>query len=224
MRSSRKNHIKNCIMSTLIIVLLTFNLCCCKNSGDEIPTDSAGNVIDVTMEAKKAATTVVLTVGQGQICLDEVRYYSYNTQATYEVFYSMEEEELDWHSEMSEGVSLEEAVKSTILDTMCERQALVEYAAENGIVLTEEELAQVDEKTNTFFQQSGEDILEKIDIGNDRLKEVYAKDALYLKVKESLETEQNGMSGKVYNKWKASNDVTTNSYWKYINFDTPIFE
>lgn len=198
----------------------------CNNGNGENETSAVeqSKKADITIPAKEAAETEVMVVGDAVVYLDEVRYYSYNTQATYEAVYIAEDEALDWNSEMSEGVTLEEAVKSTVLDRICEREALVQYAEEYGVAFTETELSEISDKVDTFFEESNPKLLERIDIEKERLKEVFEKEELYKKVKEVMDDEEAGKSDETYKNWKKVNNVTTNEYWNAINFKTPILK
>jgi len=215
----------NCIV--ILVVAICFCVGCDSNQR-ELPTDAAGNVIDVAMPAEKAKEQIVFTMGDSCVCLDEVRYYLYNTQATYEAFYAAENKTLDWNSAMSksdiaENVTLAEAVKSTVYNSICERECFAKYALEHGILLTDEEMEEVRQKQQNFHKQSGEKILERISVEEERLVEIYAKDALAKKVMEYIDNQLGDNSQDVYKKWKNENNITANLYWSELNFNTPIF-
>lgn len=226
MRKSNRSEWKKIAVMLVWGIVLSVTFTACRNGGttDEVLTDIGTNEINLACSAEEAAVTPVMTIGAETIYLDEIRYYCYNTQATYEAVYATDGkgDNLDWNSEMSEGVTMEEAVKSTILNRICEREAMVSYAEEYRVALTEEELSQISEKTDIFFEQSNPKLLGKIDIRQERLKELFEKDALCQKVKEEMENENEGTSDEVYKNWKKVNTVTTNEYWEKMNFQTPI--
>lgn len=173
--------------------------------------------------AVMAEHTEVIKAGDVVVYLDEVRYYAYNTQATYETYYMAEEKELDWNGKISDDVTLEEAVKSTVLDTICEREAIISYADEYNIKLEESELLEISDKANKFFSETNEKFLEKVDVSHERMRAIFEKNALFEKVKMKMEDEESGKSEEAYKNWKKVNTVTTNEYWDAINYDTPIF-
>lgn len=176
--------------------------------------------VDKTVDADKIE---VISAGKSKVYLDEVRYYAYNTQATYEAYYIAEGKELDWDKEMSVGVSLEKAVKSTVFDSICEREAIVLYADEYQIILNEADVAEVEKKVQAFFEGTNKKLLRKINVTRERLTEIYQKDALFKKVKATMEEQYEGKSEAAYKKWKTVNNVTTNEYWEGINYKEPIF-
>lgn len=207
-------------IATLCLAAMVAFCGCNVNSEKNEEKDTSANHANKTIEADK---TGVIVAGESKVYLDEVRYYAYNTQATYEAYYMAEDKELDWSKEMSVGVSLETAVKSTVLDSICEREAIVSYADEYQIALDEEAIAEVDKKVQTFFEGTNEKLLEKIDVTEKRLSEIYQKAALFEKVKAAMEEQQEGKSEEAYKKWKTVNNVTTNEYWDEINYQEPIF-
>lgn len=208
----------------LLVAMMVFTGCSAVDGEKEGQTNESGEKIDIALSAEEAARTEVMNIGTKKVYLDEVRYYSYNTQATYETYYIAEEKELDWNREMSEGVTLEEAVKSTVLDGICRRESLILYADEYNVDFTEEELKEIAEKVENFYEKSNEKILDRININRERLQEIFEKNELYNKVKDIMESEKEGKSDEVYKNWKKANNVTTNEYWTAINFQTPIFE
>lgn len=199
-------------------------------TGCSVSSDNNREAVSQTEEdilsdapAVMAEHTEVIKAGTTVVYLDEVRYYAYNTQATYEAYYMAEEKELDWDRQMSVGVTLEEAVKSTILDSICEREAIVACADEYNVHFKEKELMEVSEKVNKYFSETNENLLKKTDVSRERMKEIFQKDALYEKVKAKMNKKEEGKSEEVYKKWKKVNNVTTNEYWDAINFDKPIW-
>lgn len=193
------------------------------NEGSEVMENKNDKKNAEENSNKNADKIEVIVAGESKVYLDEVKYYAYNTQATYEAYYIAENMELDWNKEMSVGVPLETAVKLTVLERISEREAIVSFAGEYGVELSEEEIKAVDEKVKKFFEGTNKGLLEKISIKEKRLKSVYEKDALFEKVKAVMETEKEGKSEATYKKWKTVNNVTTNGYWDEINYQEPIF-
>ena len=226
---TKKNYLsaykKNTLAKLVLLctaVTIIFSACSFGKNSEEVVTDENGNKIDTDLSYDEAARQPVITVGTEQVYLDEVRYYFYNTQATYELYYDTDDKELDWNKEMSVGVTLAEAVKSNILDTICETEALSSYAEEYGVSFSEDELTKISNKVDKFYAKTNEKLLDRIKIKTERLKEVFEKDELSKKVKEKLEGQQTGKAEEVYKNWKKANTVTTNEYWDALNFNKPI--
>lgn len=219
--ADKKNALAKLVLLCTTVTVI-FSACSFGKSSEEVVTDENGNKINTDLSYDEAARQPVIVVGTEQVYLDEVRYYTYTTQATYETYYATEDKELDWNMEMSVGVTLAEAVKSNLLDAICEREALSSYAEEYGVSFSEEELTKISKKVDKFYAKTNEKLLDRIKIKTERLKEVFEKDELSKKVKEKLEGQQTGKAEEVYKNWKKANTVTTNEYWDALNFNTPI--
>lgn len=205
-----------------LIAMVGVTGCGIQNDKEKDNTKTPENSL-TDISATIAGETEVIKAGDSVVYLDEVRYYVYNTQATYETYYMAENKELDWKEEKSEGVSLEEAVKSVVLDKICEREAMVSYAREYNVSLNETDIGKVSDKVEKFFSESDDNFKEKVDVSHNRMKEIFEKAALCEKVKRDMNKENEGKSDEMYKNWKKANNVTTNEYWDAINFDTPIF-
>lgn len=202
------NKIKNFILLILISIIAVLILSACE----------AGRKTEMSEEQD------VIIAGDRIVLEDEVRYYFYNTQATYEAYYMAENIELDWNREMSDGITLAMGVKSSILDSICEREAIVSCADQYGIALTAEERNAVEAKVETFFTQTDENLQNLIHITSYRLQEVFEKDELYRKVKAKINVDQNDLSDEMYKNWKTTNTVTTNDTWEKLDFSKKIFD
>ncbi len=192
----------------LLLVLATVFV----NTGCEMKSSPVIKVQDVD----------TIRVGDSVVAEDEMRYYFYNTQATYEAYYIAEEMELDWNSEIQEGITMSEGVKSTVLDDICRREVIAALAGEYSVELDNEEFAEAKTMVETFFTETNPKLQEKIEISPLRLEEVFEKDILYKKVEKTIEEEETGKTDEVYKNWKTANNVTTGDEWDKLNFDETI--
>lgn len=101
------------ILILCMIAILGIGMTGCSNE------DSKENTKTEVTEADDESGTisdelVVIRAGKSEVYLDEVLYYAYTTQATYETYYLMKGKEMNWNSEMKEGVTWQQGVKSTI--------------------------------------------------------------------------------------------------------------
>ncbi|MBE5958160.1 MAG: hypothetical protein E7254_04770 [Lachnospiraceae bacterium] len=165
-----------------------------------------------------------IQVGDSRVEEDEMRYYFYNTQATYEAYYIAENMKLDWDSEIQEGILLRDGVKSTVLDDICKREVIVSMAEDYSVELDNEDESEADKMVETFFTETNPKLQTKIDISPLRLKEVFEKELLYKKVLEIMENEEEGYSDEMYKNWKTANNVTTGEKWKKLDFNEKILE
>jgi hypothetical protein len=200
-------HICNLQMVLLLVLATVF-----VNTGCEMKSSPVIKVQDVD----------TIRVGDSVVAEDEMRYYFYNTQATYEAYYIAEEMELDWNSEIQEGITMSEGVKSTVLDDICRREVIAALAGEYSVELDNEEFAEAKTMVETFFTETNPKLQEKIEISPLRLEEVFEKDILYKKVEKTIEEEETGKTDEVYKNWKTANNVTTGDEWDKLNFDETI--
>ncbi|MCR5837314.1 MAG: hypothetical protein K6G88_12490 [Lachnospiraceae bacterium] len=207
----KKDNLIKHICKLQMVLLLAFATVFA-NTGCEMKSSPAIKVQDVD----------TIRVGDIVVPEDEMRYYFYNTQATYEAYYIAEEMELDWNSEIQEGTTMSEGVKSTVLDDICRREVIAALAEEYEVKLDNEEFAEAKTMVETFFTETNPKLQEKIEISPLRLEEVFEKDILYKKVEKTIEDEEAGKADEVYKNWKTANNVTTGAEWDKLNFDETI--
>ena len=175
-------------------------------------------------EKQQGIPDSVDTIRVGNIYVedDEMRYYFYNTQATYEAYYIAEDMELDWDSELQEGTSLREGVKSIILDDICKREVIISFAEDYSIETDSDDVSEAEKMVETFFTETNPKLQSKINISPLRLQEIFEKEILYKKVSEAMEAEEEGKTDEMYKNWKNANNVTTGDKWHELDFDEVI--
>lgn len=198
---------------------------CGKSDGKGKAEDKTTTMESLTeTEDEVNGNQVAITAGTTNIYIDEVRYYACKTQATYEVYYLSKNKTLDWNQELSEGVTLEEGVKSEVLDGICKRLALFENADKYSISLTKEQKAEVSENVDYYFANSNENMISKVDISKEKLKEIYEKEMIAELVGKAMEEKEQGSVDFMYSKWKEDNKVTTEKAWDEITFEDRIIQ
>ena len=158
------------------------------------------------------------------IYMDEVRYYAYKTQATYEDYYMSKNKELKWNKKLKIGVTLEEGVKSQILSDICERQALYEEASKYDVSLSAEEESEANEEADYYLENSSEKMLSKVNISKERLVEIYKKEKIAKKVEDILNTKEKNRADEMYQQWKSKVTIVMEEPWGKINFSEKIME
>ena len=158
------------------------------------------------------------------IYMDEVRYYAYKTQATYEVYYMSKNKELKWNKKLKIGVTLEEGVKSQILSDICERQALYEEASKYDVSLSAEEESEANEEADYYLENSSEKMLSKVNISKERLVEIYKKEKIAKKVEDILNAKEKNSADEMYQQWKSKVTIVMEEPWGKINFSEKIME
>ena len=172
---------------------------------------------------KSPEKTVAIHAGEVKVFLDEANYYVYTAQATYETYYLSERKEIDWNSEMKNGVTWEQGVKSLVLDDICRRECMYSLAEEYNVSLSEEEEKNIDIQIENYYEQSNKKLIEKINIDKKRLKYVFEKQQISKKVAEIMTAYNKKLPDETYENWKKGNTVTAEEQWKSITFNKPIF-
>lgn len=191
-------------------------------TGSESSTVLKGTASKSSTGSDGADTTLTITAGGSQVMLDEVRYYAYTAQATYETYYLTKGKEIDWDSKMDGDVTWEQGVKSLVLDDICKREWLNEISSQYDIKLTKKEKSSVKTRALEYFKNTNVKLAKKINISEGRLIKVFEKAEIANKTEKKME--KDGSSTKeMYIKWKKGNNVTAESQWNNINFKEAIF-
>ena len=165
---------------------------------------------------------VAVTVDGHEVYLDEAKYYAYSSQATYEVYYITNDEDIDWNEKV-EGSTWQGAVKGQTLDDICRRECFYDKRDEYNVKLDKEEKSEVDKKVMNYYSESSKVLKDKIGVKKARLKEIFTKAAIAQKVEDIMEAEEKGSSGKYYKDWIDDASVDCEKCWSDINFQTHIF-
>lgn len=200
------------IMVCCLVIALCFSMIGCggNSSKEEVTTSSAED-------------TVAIHAGSVNVYLDEVRYYAYVAQGTYETYYLTEGKEIDWNEKTKKGVTMETLVKSTVLDEICRRECLYSCQKEYNVELSEDEQKKIEIDVDNYYKETNGELLSKIGISRERLKEVFEKQTIAKKVEDVMEYSDKNLADETYKNWKKENTVTAESQWESITFDKPIF-
>lgn len=193
-------------------------------TGSESSTVLKGTVSKSSTGSDGADTILTITAGGSQVMLDEVRYYAYTAQATYETYYLTKGKEIDWDSKMDGNVTWEQGVKSLVLDDICKREWLNEISSQYDIKLTKKEKSSVKTKALEYFKNTNVKLAKKINISEGRLIKVFEKAEIADKTEKKME--KDGSSTKeMYIKWKKEimlrqnhNGITLISRKRYLHW------
>ena len=202
------------IICVLLCIIMTVAMTGCKNKKEEKPVETT---------ALPDVETVAINAGSVKVYLDEAKYYAYTSQATYETYFISEGKEIDWSSEAKDGKTWQEVVKSLVLDGICRRECMYELRKEYNVTLTDEEKDGVKTKVSNYIKDSSTNISRKIAISEERLTEVFEKEAIAGKLEDILNAEKKNQADEIYDRWKEENVVTGTAAWKDVNFDEAIF-
>lgn len=129
---------------------------------------------------KKTNTTktVVVTVGDKDIYLNEMMYYIYAIEATgasYDQYYKQYYGSSYWDMEYSEGVTMREQTKKYVMDTVIMYEILYDKAIKAGYTITDEEKKQAETNADTIMSQISEDQLKITGFSKEVLSNVQEK-------------------------------------------------
>lgn len=145
----------------------------------------------LTVDGKKVDTKdlVLFTVGENDITFDEFRYNYYYFLSAYGSSYGLTDEEI---SELSDDEKTENfsAFKEALIQFMKGTYAYMQYAKDNNIELTDDEVKECEEEIENLKAEQGdgfEDYLKNQYLTEDYLLKLIKQSKLADKVKESFE-------------------------------------
>lgn len=146
------------------------------------------------------ADSLVVTVNDQKVYLDEMMYYIYAMEANvnqYEELYQQYYQKSYWDMEIEEGVTVRDQVKDYIMDTAVMYTILYDKAVSEGYKLTDEEKTTAEENATALLEQISEEQLKITGFTKDSLIEVQEKLALgekyYNTIIEGLEIDEDAV-------------------------------
>lgn len=124
-------------------------------------------------------TVVAATYGDDKIYLDEVNFFVRNSQYVYEMYYGTD----IWSNESYEGIS--DYLVESIMASLNQTSVLVSKAEELGVTLSDEDKEKVAASVAEFFEEADENLVEACAISEERLTQIYEKNALANRVYEA---------------------------------------
>lgn len=170
---------------------------------------------------------VFMTVDGLEISPNEAKFYAYNKQANYEVYYLANGFKIDWNAPYDDDtdMTMEDLVKKEVLAQIKELVLVSEYAKKQDIVLSNEDLAEIDSLVDEFISDSKNTLLDKTGKNKDVLKSIFTRqkyvDKLY--EKENI-AEDKDAKDKLYKELLSKADIKINDkMWDDIRFDKAIY-
>lgn len=197
---------------------ITF-LCCCFALGCTKKDDFSENV--------------VMTVNDIEISLDQAKFYAYNKQANYEVYYLVSGAKLDWKAPYDESgelskadsVTIEDLVKKEILEQIKKVALVSEYAKDEGITLSNDDLNEIDALVEEFISDSKDTLIKKIGKDKSVLTTVFTRQKYIDKLYEKLDiADDTAAQDELYREILAEAEIMINEdLWATIAFDEAIY-
>ena len=135
----------------------------------------------VTLE--KYPDTVVATLGDQKVYLDEANFFAMTSQYTTELYYTMYGMDITdmWSADIGTGATMEDYTKESVMKGICQTYVLKAKAEELGLSLDDSDLAKVEEAVSQTMEQMDETVKEATNITEERLREIVTTNALAMK-------------------------------------------
>lgn len=140
---------------------------------------NSGSTDDYSKYVKK---TVLISLDDEKMYLDEGLFFAKNKQAYYEASYANEGYTLDWKQEYETGKTYEALVLEQSFEFTKKVFLFSEYAKAQGMTLTDAELSNVEASIDEFLSESTDSVLAATYANTDLLRKVYTRTAYYDKV------------------------------------------
>ncbi len=127
-------------------------------------------------------TVAVATYGDKNVYLDEANFFIRNSQYVYEMYYGTD----IWKNEQYAGIS--DYLIENVMSALYQTEVLVSKAEELGVTLSDEDKEKVAASVKEFFEEADEKLVEACGISEERLTEIYEKNALANRVYETTYT------------------------------------
>ncbi len=127
-------------------------------------------------------TLVVATYGEDKIYLDEANFFIRNAQYVYEMYYGTDV----WSNTQYEGIK--DYMVESVMASLNQTSVLVSKAEELGVTLSDEDKAKAAEAVAEFLEEADEKLVEACGLSEERLIEIYEKNALANRVYETTYT------------------------------------
>lgn len=144
-------------------------------------TDSA-NQGQAAAGGKSPSETLVLTVGESEVYLNEVNFYAMSFMSRMGIT-----EETDLSSAFSqEFADMDAALKAQFLISLRQAHVLYQKATEEGITLTEAEMADVNKQVQDYIAANDAEKLEKFGIDEELLTRVFTMSQTIQKYEQKI--------------------------------------
>lgn len=181
-------------------------------------TSSACNKLD--LKDINYADTVVLTVDDSSVNLNELMYHVKLSQLQGELYASFLKNSDFWNMKYSEGVTMGDVMKQEAMDNAIKYEILNRMAIDEGYSLTEEELSDCNSKVESILESLPEDDIKTMKLTEEKLFEVQVKIALSTNYYNEHYKSKNIDDESAYEQMKEGHSIKTNNkVWKQIKMN-----
>lgn len=140
-----------------------------------------------TVNPADYGSTVIATMGDEKIYLDEANMYLRSDQYYYEMMYTYMYGTNDiWGMQVTNTSTMADNLRESVMSVLRQTRILCSHAEELGVSLSEEDMAKVEQSVTNSLEQSDANLLAAINLEHDRLVEIFAKNALANRVWEAM--------------------------------------
>lgn len=140
-----------------------------------------------TVKPEDYASTVVATLGEEKIYLDEANLYLRSDQYYYEMMYAYMYGMKDiWSMQVDARKTMADNLRESTLTVLRQIYILCSHAEEMGVSLSEADLQKVEQAVDRNLEQSDARLTEAIHMDRARMVEVFTKNALANRVWEAV--------------------------------------
>lgn len=150
-------------ISCIFIVLISLILTSCKKTNEN-----------------KIAETLVVTVNDFNVYLDEMMYYIWQTETEYDSYNDYYEENYGvnfWEQDAGDGLTARDFIKDDVMDNVVRSYILWDQAIAAGMTLTKEEQKTSKTRAQEILTEFTEKQKETIQLSEERLIEILEKEA-----------------------------------------------
>lgn len=150
-------------ISCIFIVLISLILTSCKKTNEN-----------------KIAETLVVTVNDFNVYLDEMMYYIWQTETEYDSYNDYYEENYGvnfWEQDAGDGLTARDFIKDDVMDNVVRSYILWDQAIATGMTLTKEEQKTSKTRAQEILTEFTEKQKETIQLSEERLIEILEKEA-----------------------------------------------
>lgn len=178
------------VIAAILCMMLLLAACDSGNGSQSYPQEAA--------KGKKPSETLVLTVGDSEIYLNEINYYALSFCSSMKIT-----EDTDLDAAFSQDYpTMDDAMKAQFLLTLRQTYILYQKAIEAGVTLTEEEQSEVDEMVQKYIETTDQETLDKFELDNEVLTHIFTVYQTVQKFEQQLSEEvetENISYGTYYN-------------------------
>lgn len=180
-----------------------------------------------TISVKEHLDTVIVTLDEVQITLEELAYYIYAMERVVEeqaVLYAPDDPESYWNAHVN-GVFIKLGAKEGVIQAAIRDRLLSQMAAEEGITITPEEKILLDESAQQEYDAMSDYQREETGIDGKAIKETFYKAGMAekyaktLMVREGLSEEEIAVEGSYHQSLLAEHAVRIDEKaWDKVEF------